>query len=207
MAACAESSSNLVLCPDCDLLQQRVTLAVGGRAYCCRCHAELYRETLMRLDVQLALALTGALVFCMANLFPIVSLQAQGAHSVTTLFGTVVALWSQDMQPVALLVFLTAIMVPMLELATLCYLLLPLSLQRTPPGFRTLLHLLEKMHPWGMAEVFLMGVLVALVKLAHLADVAPGIGLWSFGALIVLLALNASFFDSQGLWRLCQQNR
>lgn len=207
MARSDATPSNLVVCPDCDLLQQRVALPAGGRAYCCRCHASLYRDTLVRLDVQLALALTGVLVFFIANAFPIVSMEAQGARSVTTLFGTVLALWRQEMQPVALLVFLTAILVPALELASLCYILLPLSRRRAPPGFEPLLHLLARIHPWGMAEVFLMGVLVALVKLAHLAQVEPGVGLWSFSILILLLALNASFFDSQGLWRIYQQNQ
>ena len=193
--------SGLVICPECDLLQQRIALAPGGRAHCCRCQALLYRELSVSLSSRCALAVTGLLVFVLANAFPIVSLEAQGVRSVTTLFGSVLALWRQGMEPVALLVFLTAIVVPALELGVLCYLLLPLSRQRVPPGFRMLLHLLCRIQPWGMAEVFLMGVLVALVKLAHLALVEPGVGLWSFCALIVLLAANASLFDSQGLWR------
>ena len=159
----------------------------------------------MRLDVQLALALAGVLVFLIANAFPVVSLEAQGARTVSTLFGTVLALWGQDMQPIAILVFFTAILVPAFELATLCYLLFPLWCGRVPTGFKPLLLLLERIRPWGMAEVFLMGILVALVKLAKLANVEPGIGLWSFSVLIVLLAINAGFFDSQGLWRQYQK--
>lgn len=205
MARCDQELPSLVVCPDCDLLQQRVSLPKGARAYCIRCHAELYREVFVRLDVQLALALAGVLVFLIANAFPVVSLEAQGSRTVSTLFGTVLALWRQEMQPVAILVFFTAIMVPAIELATLCYLLFPLSCGRAPAGFKPLLHLLEWIRPWGMAEVFLMGILVALVKLARLANVEPGIGLWSFSVLIVLLAVNAGFFDSQGLWRQYQK--
>jgi paraquat-inducible protein A len=59
---------------------------------------------------------------------------------------------------------------------------------------------IQMLHPWGMVEVFLLGVLVSLVKLAHLAQVHPGIGLWSFFVLIVLLATSASRFDAALLW-------
>jgi len=197
----SEDESGLVLCPDCGLLQRRVALAPRARAYCARCHAELYREPALRLDVMLALALTGLLVWIPANLLPMVSLQAQGSRAATSLFGTVLGLWRQEMQPVALLVLFTAILVPLLQLSALTYLLFSLSIQRLLPGFVPLLHLLGRIHPWGMAEVFLMGVLVALVKLSRLAEVAPGVGLWSFCVLIVLLAVNASLFDTQGLWR------
>lgn len=191
----------MVVCPDCDLLQRRVELPPGARARCARCDALLYRSRPSGLQIQTALNLAAMLVFLIANAFPIVTLKAQGARTATTLFGTALALWQQDMEPVALLVVFTAILVPALELASLACLLWPLVLGRVPKGFVRLLVLLQRVHPWSMAEVFLMGVLVALVKLAHLADVAPGVGLWSFCSLIVLLALNAGYFDSQSLWR------
>lgn len=196
-----DPARTLIVCHDCDLPQRRVDVPPGGRARCARCGAVLYRSRPGGLQVQMALNLTAILVFLTANLFPIVTLKAQGAHSATTLSGTAIALWQQGMEPVALLVLFTAILVPALELASLACLLWPLALGRAPAGFSRLLVLLHRVHPWSMAEVFLMGVLVALVKLAHLAEVSPGVGLWSFGALIVLLALNAGSFDSQALWR------
>jgi paraquat-inducible protein A len=197
----SDLTRQLVVCHDCELPQRRVALPPGGRARCVRCGALLYRSRPSGLQIQMALNLAAILVFLTANAFPIVTLKAQGAHSATTLAGTALALWRQGMEPVAALVALTAILVPALELFSLASLLWPLALDRVPAGFVRLLVLLHRIHPWSMAEVFLMGVLVALVKLAHLAEVTPGIGLWSFGALIVLLALNAGFFDSQSLWR------
>jgi paraquat-inducible protein A len=193
--------SQLIICPDCDLMQRRVVLPPGGRAYCCRCHALLYREAPFRLDVLLAMVLAAIPVLFCANFFPVVSLTAEGARTATTLFGTALALWHDGMQPVALLVFFTAILVPSLELVVLGYLLLPLRFKRVPPGFVGLLRLWHDLHPWGMAEVYLMGVLVGLVKLAHMADVQPGAGLWSTAVLIVLLAAISNRLDSQDLWR------
>jgi len=201
LARTEEDVSPILSCPDCGLLQRRVALPRGARACCARCHAILYRENGLRLDVLLALNLAASLMFILANLFPMVTLQAGGAQSSTTLFGSVEALWAQEMQPVALVVLATTILVPALELFLLCYLLLPLYFNRAPTGFVPLMRLMQWVHPWGMTDVFLIGVLVALVKLARLAEVTPGVGLWSFCVLILLLTVNAGFFNSQRLWR------
>ena len=59
---------------------------------------------------------------------------------------------------------------------------------------------LHMAHPWGMVEVFLLGVLVSLVKLAHLAEVLPSIGIWAYGALMLLFTALGASFDSRKLW-------
>ena len=119
----------------------------------------------------------------MANAFPIVGLEAAGHHTSTTLFGTVRALHDDDMTSVAGLVFITTILMPALEIAALLYMLLPLKLGRVPRGLPAVFRLVHAVRPWGMVEVFMLGTLVALTKLAALASVVPGIALWSFGAL------------------------
>ncbi|PXX37919.1 paraquat-inducible protein A, partial [Aquitalea magnusonii] len=155
----------------------------------------------------LPLVLAGLLVFILANVFPVVGLEAGGVRTATTLLGTAWQLAQQQMQPVALLILLTGVLLPGLELLCLLYLLLPLSLGHAPPGFAMVMRLVRSLHPWGMVEVFLLGVLVALVKLAHMAAVHPGIGLWSFFALILLLAGSASRFDAGQLWERYQACR
>lgn len=190
----------VVVCPDCDLVQRRIALGHSIQACCPRCGALLQRRRSMGLQARCALVLAGLLVFFLANGFPLVSMRAQGAQTTTTLAGTVQALWLQGMLPVAVLVAVTAMLVPLLELLVLAYLLFPLLWGRAPSGYQRVLRLLHVLHPWGMAEVFLIGVLVALAKLAHLAEISVGPGLWAFCALILLLALNASQFDAQGLW-------
>ncbi|MBV8047949.1 MAG: paraquat-inducible protein A [Paludibacterium sp.] len=194
----------LVVCHDCDLVQRRGKPSRGERAQCARCGAVLQRGPGMSLQARAALVLTGLVVFVLANVFPLVVMSAQGARTATTLVGAALALWRQGMAPVAFLVIATAWFVPLAELLVLGYLLFPPLWRRAPPGFERILRVLHYLHPWGMAEVFLMGVLVALVKLAHLADVVIGQGLWAFCVLILLLALNASQFDSEGLWACCR---
>jgi paraquat-inducible protein A len=190
----------LLACHECDLLQREAVLAPGGTAHCPRCGAVLYRNTPDGLDRTLAYALGAAVLFLVANAFPIVGLDAQGNRTSTTLFGTVRALYDSDMASVAALVFVTTILMPALNIGALLYMLLPLKLGRVPRGLPAVFRLVDAVRPWGMVEVFMLGTLVALTKLAALASVVPGIALWSFGALMFLVAAAAASFDSHALW-------
>lgn len=172
----------------------------GGVVRCARCGAELYRSHPDSLERTLALTAGAIVLFAIANAFPIVGLGLQGQVIQTTLFHTVQTLWNQDMKSVGMLVFVTTILVPALQLFALTYLLLPLRLGRAPPYFALVFRMLQAVRPWGMVEVFMLGVLVSLVKLAHLAGVVPGIALWSFGALMFSLAAIAAVFDPRDLW-------
>lgn len=186
-------------CHECDLLQV-LPVAVTQNVVCCRCGALLHRAPGDQPQTSLALVLTTLFVFALANVFPVVGLEVGGVRTATTLLGTVSQLMRQDMLPVAMLVLFTGVLLPGIELLALLYLLLPLTLGRVPHGFPRVMRAIQMLHPWGMVEVFLLGVLVSLVKLAHLAQVHPGIGLWSFFVLIVLLATSASRFDAALLW-------
>ena len=190
----------LIACHECDLLQREAPLPRGGIARCGRCGAVLYRDRPESLERALALTVGAVVLFVLANAFPIVGLALEGQVIQTTLFNTVRTLWDQEMKSVAVLVFLTTIAMPALELFAIAYLLLPLRLGRVPPGFAQVFRMLQSVRPWGMVEVFMLGVLVSLVKLAHLAGVVAGIALWSFAALMLVMAAIASVFDARALW-------
>ena len=187
-------------CHECDLLQRPVTLPPGGIARCARCRGVLYRSRPGGLDRTLAFSLGAAVLFVIANAFPIVGLDAAGHHSSTTLYGTVRTLWDQDMESVAGLVFVTTILMPALGIGTFLYMLLPLKLGHVPRGLPAVFRVMHAVRPWGMVEVFLLGALVALTKLAALAAVEPGVALWSFGVLMILIAAAASAFDTHEFW-------
>ncbi|MGB3938076.1 MAG: paraquat-inducible protein A [Burkholderiales bacterium] len=190
----------LVACHECDLLQREVPLRSGGVARCVRCGAELYRDRPASLDRALALTAGALLLFAIANSFPILGLALQGQVINATLYDTVDRLWDEDMKSVAALVFATTIAMPALELAALAYLLVPVRFGRLPPHFGLVFRVLQAVRPWGMVEVFMLGVLVSLVKLAHLAGVVPGVALWSFAALMLVMAAIAAVFDPRALW-------
>lgn len=202
------SASALVACLECDLLHRHARLSPGGEARCTRCGARLYARA--RPDANeraLALALAACILFVVANLFPILGLEVQGVRSSTTLFDAVRALWDDEARAVAALVFATTMLVPAAELIALTWVLVALRRGARGRAALPLLHFIERVKPWGMVEVFVLGVLVSLVKLTHIATVEPGVALFSFGALMALIAAAAAEFDADTAWAQLEGSR
>jgi paraquat-inducible protein A len=192
--------AQFIACRYCDLLQREIPLKPGCAASCSRCGAVLYRNATDSIDRTLAYTLAASVLFVIANLFPLFAIEVQGSRSEINLLGAVRSLWDQQMQFISLLVFLTTILIPALELITMTYLLLPLKFRRTPVGYTHFLRMMQIAEPWGMVEVFMLGVLVSLVKLTSSFKVIPGAALWSFGCLTLLLAAAASSFSARDVW-------
>lgn len=194
------AAGRLTACRDCDLLQYEVVLARHADAHCVRCGAVLYRGTRTGLSLMLALMLACAVLLIASNLFPIAVLEVQGAHIEATLMDTVLTVYSQGRELVAALVLMTTIVLPALEIGCLLYLLIPLWLGRLAPNTPAVFRLVLAIHPWGMMEIFLLGVLVTLVKLTDFANIIPGVSLWSFCALIVFFTMASSAFSVRDFW-------
>jgi len=195
----AQDLHRLVACEYCDALYERATLAPGERATCLRCGGVLYRESARAYRRLLPLVMTALILFLISNTFPIVEMDLKGVRTQTTLWGAVQALYADHMGLVAMLVFATTILFPLSEMLMMCYLLVPMAGKRMPPGFDSIVRGIRQTRPWGMIEVFMIGVLVTVVKLSTMAQVLPGVALWSFGALVVVLAAMLSF-DPRDLW-------
>jgi paraquat-inducible protein A len=190
----------MIACPDCDLLQRPVSAPEGGMTLCVRCRAVLKRHGPGDFDRTLACALAAAVMLLLANAFPLVTLNIQAQQISTTLFDTVRTLWSQDMESLALLVAFTTIVAPALEVLTVAYLLLHIRFGTRPRFPALALRIAHGVDEWSMTEVFMLGALVALVKLGDYARVEFGIALWSLGALMILLAVIAANFDTHAAW-------
>ena len=190
----------LIACRECDLLQYEITLTRSGTALCARCDAPLFRSTAHGLDHTIASLLTGLLFFILANSFPLVRLELNGNNVAATLFDAIQALVSQDLLSVATLVLATTILAPACELLALLYLLVPLRFGIVAPGFARVFRFIEYVRPWGMIEVFMLGTLVAIVKLTTFASVIPGVALFSCGALMVSLSAAAYFYNPRQMW-------
>lgn len=196
------SSVPLVACHECDLLQHAVPIAPGETARCARCGAELARNPPDSLDRTLAYTLTAAILYGLANAFPLIGLELQGRYAEVTMFAAVRNLWHIGMQPVAALVFVTAQLFPLLEMLMILLVLVPLRLGRHSPRLTAFFRLVLSVQPWGMTEVFLLGMLVSLVKLAHSGSVILGTAFWATAALILVLTLAGRAFDRRLLWRM-----
>jgi paraquat-inducible protein A len=192
----------LTLCEECDLLQRSPPLPPRGAAFCGRCGRRLHRHRPASLDRTLAFALTGLILFIVANSFPFLSFEMQGQVTRTTLFSGVADLAEQGKAEVAAVVFFTAILAPALQLLLLLIVLTPLKLgRRLPPGYPRLFRWFKTMVPWGMMDVFLIGILVSVVKLAEMATIVPGTSLFAFVMLIFALAAAQAALDPDIVWQ------
>ncbi len=176
----------LVTCHECDLLMRKPVLQDGESAECPRCGYELFSHRHRVVRRSLALVLTALLLYVPANFLPIMQLNLLGQTSQDTVWSGVIGLYESGMQGIAVVVFLCSMAVPLLKL--LCQLLVLLSIRMDfGRSYGLLLYrIYHHMREWGMLEVYLMGILVAMVKLMDLADLRLGLGLFCFIALLLV---------------------
>ncbi|MDW9256175.1 paraquat-inducible A family protein [Burkholderia thailandensis] len=118
-------------------------------ARCPRCDALLYRSGSAQVDRICALT-TGALItFLIAQGFPILEMDVNGMRVQTTLFGALEAMWNQGMPLVAVMVFCSTLLFPLVEMSALLYVLFPLRSGAVPPGFNGVLRAIQFVRPWG----------------------------------------------------------
>jgi paraquat-inducible protein A len=160
----------------------------------------LHRGVDNSIDRTLALTFAGLILFIVANSFPFLAFKMQGQETHTTLISGVIGLYDEGKWEIALLVLLTTIVVPLMQLLIQLYVYLPLRFNRTPLFMATVFRFAGSLQPWSMMEVFLIGIIVALVKLLGMAQIVPGLALWSFALLIVTLAAAAANMDSRVVW-------
>jgi len=194
------ADASLLACPECDLLQHLPDLDPGGSARCLRCDVELWRRRDASRHRTLPLTLAAAVLYAIANAFPLLSLSAVGRQASTTVFGGAEQLWSDGREIVAGLVLLTAVIAPALQIGFMLAIQLGAHREPVASWVGTLLRHQPITRTWSMIEVMMLGVLVALIKLAELATVIPGIALFALGALIFLLAAIQASFDPREVW-------
>jgi paraquat-inducible protein A len=194
-------------CHECDLLYELPPLPEGSVAKCSRCGAVLQRHKRDSLDRTLAWAIAGLILFAVANTYPFLALKSEGLVHETTLITGVEQLYKQDMRSVAVLVFLTSILFPLLQLAGTIYVLLPLKFDRLPWKVAPIFRFIRGIQPWSMMEVFMIGILVSAVKLGKMASIIPGLALYSFALLIFVLAAVAASLDPHIVWERLEIDR
>jgi paraquat-inducible protein A len=190
----------LVACPHCDLLQRLPRVLPGGSARCPRCDAELWRPRTDSLNRTFALTLAALVLYAIANTFPMLGLSAVGHQASTTVLGGARQLWVDGRVIVAGLVLFTAVVAPGLQIGLLLAIVIGARRERVPQWVAWLLRYHPTARTWSMIEVMLLGVLVALIKIAELATVVPGLALFALGALVFVFAAIQSSFDAREVW-------
>lgn len=194
------ADASLVACPSCDLVVRLPDLEPGDAARCPRCATELWRRRVDSQSRTLALAVAAAILYLIANSAPMLGLEVVGRSAATTVFGGAQQLWRDGRESVAALVLFTAVVAPALQIGFMVAILLGARRARPRAWVGTLMRHHPTTRTWSMVEVMLLGVLGALVKIAELATVIPGVALFALGALVVVLTAMQLSFDPREIW-------
>lgn len=195
-----ENLPSLIACPGCDLLHRVVALPPGASARCRRCGHRLHIHRPRGIEYPLALTLTALLFFILANILPFIAIEIQGITREITMLSAAIALFHQGMPGLGVFAGAVIFVFPLIRLTGMLAVLVPLYRGRIGPLGREALGLVSVAAPWGMLEIYLLGVLVSLVKLAGHAEVTLGAAFWSFVALVILDAWTAQVMDRRDLW-------
>lgn len=197
----------ITACHECDLLQRVPDLPVGNTAKCIRCGSVIHQHKRNAIERTLAFAMAGLVFFFLANTFPFLAIKIGAQIRHTTLITGIKELYLQGMQVIAILVFLTTVLVPLTQMLCMLYILVPLKYGRIPKQLPRVFRFLQSLQPWSMMEVFMVGILVSVVKLAKMAKIIPGIAVFSFLALIFVLAAMTVSLDAHQIWEKWGEHR
>jgi paraquat-inducible protein A len=189
-----------VVCHSCEAVHRRTPVAHGA-ASCVVCGATLYRGgRRATVEAILGLTLTAVIGFGIAIAAPLVVLDASGRRIDVSLWDAATVATGRGYAVVAIVLGVTLVAAPMVEMALLLWVLVPLAARVHPPGFSAVMQVIRQLRPWRMIEVFLLGVVIAIVKLAGMAKVTPAWGVFGIAVMTVALA-SIGALDRATLWR------
>jgi paraquat-inducible protein A len=195
-------NSHRISCHSCHLLCRAVSAAAGGVLICPRCGAKLHQRKPNSLKRTWALVLAAIVFYIPANLLPVTIVTSLGKSQADTIMSGVIYFITTGMWPIALVIFVASIMVPMLKLIILTFLLI--TVQRKSawrPKDRTRLYrITEAVGRWSMVDIYVVTILVALVNLGNLATIKAGPGAGFFAAVVVITMFAAMSFDPRLIW-------
>ena len=192
---------SVIVCHACDLAHRLERIEGPARVRCVRCGAELYRTNSAAADTAIALALTALVLFIIANAYPLVTFKVNDTTREATLTGAALGLYAQGYALLAVLVTFTAILVPLVQILAFLYVLVPLRAGWYAPVREAVFRVLAALRPWAMSEVFVLGAIVALVKLSAEAEVTPRLSLIAYGLLMLTLTALTSVTPTEQYWR------
>ncbi len=194
------SRRRLRACHECDWLVALPPLSPGEKADCPRCGHTLVTRHFRPAQRSMALALSALLALAMAVSFPFVSFSIGGIGNRIELSQTATTLIGFHQPIVAIAVILTIIVLPAVYLLGVIWLQLGLLRNDPLPASRSIARSLAHLNPWMMADVFIIGALVSLIKIAEMAQIELGMSFWAFCVFALLLLLTTQSIDSDWMW-------
>ncbi|RTZ76151.1 MAG: paraquat-inducible membrane protein A [Gammaproteobacteria bacterium] len=191
----------LISCHLCKLVV-RPPQGIDTPARCPRCGSELHSRLPNSLSRTWALLIASMILYIPANVLPIMKTTVLGTENPSTILSGVVYFIDEGDWLLALVIFTASVLVPVLKMLSLLYLLLTLRYRgRLHTLHRSRLHrVTELIGRWSMVDVFVIGILTALVQMGMLTSIEPGMGALAFAAVVILTMFAAEGFDSRLLW-------
>lgn len=196
------NAAGLVSCHTCHCLSVVADQRQKGRLVCPRCGANLHRRKPNSLSRTWSLIIAAFIFYIPANVLPITITTSLGATQEDTIMSGVIYFMQTGSWPVALVIFVASVFVPLVKLLILTYLLISVQFRtRWRPRDRTRLYrFTEMVGRWSMVDIYVVTILVALVKLGALANVDAGPAAVYFAAVVIITMFAAESFDPRLIW-------
>jgi paraquat-inducible protein A len=182
-------------------------LAPTDQHHCPRCGSAMHPRKNDSLQRTLALLITACVLYIPANIYPIMYTDQLGSTEPSTIIGGVILLIKLGSVPVAAVIFLFSVMVPIGKLIALFYLVWSVERHsRMDARRRTMMYTItEFIGKWSMIDVFVVAILAALVHLGGLLVIRPGIAAMSFAGVVIVTIIAAESFDSRLIWDVLEE--
>lgn len=189
-----------IACHECDLIHDIPPMPDRASACCVRCGSVLFRSQTNSIDRTLAWTFAGLVLYVVAVSFPFLAMKNGPIGNETGLLTGIELLYRQGIIPLAALVLLTCILIPLLQMLGLLYIFIPLKLNLRAKYALPVFRLFKHVKPWSMMEIYMLGILVSIVKLGKMATIVPGLAVVAFGLLIFVLNFALSAVDEHMVW-------
>ncbi len=208
MDATDDSFEDLIACPECDALHHMGDVPIGAKAACIRCGATLFAPKRNAMTDILMLAFAALILMIAAVFFPFLEIHAAGLAQRSSVLDAILAFSDGLMLPLSFAVAALIVLLPTARFCLLVYVFAPMALGYSPARHASgAFRIAERMRPWAMAEIFIVGVAVALVKVAGLASLTLGPAFWAFVALVIVTGLKDNLMDRFSVWKTLDQRR
>ena len=189
-----------IACHECDLIHEIPSMPNRAAAVCVRCGCVLFRAKIDCIDRTLAWTFAGLVLYVVAVSFPFLAMKNGPIGNETGLLTGIELLYRQGIIPLAALVLLTCVLIPLLQMLGLLYIFIPLKLNTRAKYAIPIFCLFKHVKPWSMMEIYMLGILVSIVKLGKMATIVPGLAVIAFGLLIFVLNFALTSVDEHMVW-------
>lgn len=189
-----------IACHECDLIHTVPPMPESATARCVRCGALLLQSKADSINRTIAWTVSGLILYIVAITFPFLAIKSGSIVQQTGLLSGIQQLFSQDIIPLAVLILLTCVLIPLMQMFGLLYVFVPLKLNIRVKFAINVFRLFQHVKPWSMMEIYMLGILIAMAKLGKMATIVPGLAVIAFGLLIFVLNFAITAVDSHMVW-------